>query len=139
MVSRKVFLAPDIFVAFVDRADPKHLHASAFFRYFSQEQHFLYTTIVVISDVYKEISTRISPILAKEFIKALSLSSINMLYPEESDIKLTYKTLIGTSSSDLSFQEALIASMASRREIPYICTVNYLHPLFGLTAFYLPI
>src|SRR5579872_6258243 len=135
MVSRKVFLASDIFVAFVDRAHAKYLHAAAFFRYFSQEQHFLYTNIAVISDVYKEISTTISPLLAKEFIKALSLSSVNILYPEESDLKLTFKTLTNSPTTDLSFQEALIASMASRREIPYICTVGYLHPLFGLTAF----
>ncbi len=139
MQSRKVFLSPDIFVAFVDRAHPKHLHASAFFRYFAQEQHFLYTNMVALSDAHKDISTTISPILAKEFVKAISLTSINILYPEESDLNLTYKTLINSSTSDLSFQEALMASMASRREIPYICTVGYLHPLFGLTAFYLPI
>lgn len=139
MQSRKIFLAPDIFVAFVDRAHPKHLHASAFFRYFSQEQHFLYTNPSSIMEAYKEIQTKISPFVAKDFLKALSLGSINILYPEESDIKLMYKTILGSNSPELSMEEALLAVMANRRAIPYICTFSYLHPLFGLTAFYLPI
>ncbi len=139
MQSKKIFLSSDVLVAYIDRGNPKHLHAGAFFRYFAQEQYTLSTNPVIVSDVYKDIAEHISPILAKEFIKALSLSSINMLYPEESDIHLTYKTLLSSSSSDLSFQEALMSSMASRRGISYICTVGYLHPLFGLTAFYLPI
>jgi len=139
MVSRKVFLAPDIFVAYVDRAHPKHIHATAFFRYFSQEQHFLYTNPQNIMDSFTLIQKRISPFLAKDFIKAISLGSVNMLYPEESDLKLAYKTILASSSQDLSMNEALMAVMAERRSIPQICTFEYLHPLFGLTAFYLPI
>ncbi|MGH7246078.1 MAG: hypothetical protein ACREGI_04035 [Candidatus Levyibacteriota bacterium] len=139
MKSKKVFLAPDALVAFINRADAKHLHASAFFRYFAQEQYFLYASVTAVGDAYREIAINISPVLAKEFIKAISLSSINILTPEESDVKLTYKTLLGSAGSDLTFQEALMAVMADRREIPYICTVGYLHSLFGLTTFYLPI
>lgn len=139
MQSRKVFLAPDIFVAFVDRAHPKHLHATAFFRYFHQEQHFLYTNPQNIMDAYTIIQKRISPFLAKDFIKALSLGSINMLYPEEPDLKLAYKTVLSSSSQDLSMNEAIMAVMAERRSIPQVCTFEYLHPLFGLTTFFLPI
>ena len=139
MQSRKIFLAADVFVAFVDRAHPKHLHATAFFRFFSQEQHFLYTNPSTVMTAYTEIQTKISPFLAKDFLKAISLGSINVLYPEESDIKLMYKTILGANSPELSMEETLMAVMANRRAIPLICTFSYLHPLFGLTAFYLPI
>lgn len=139
MQSKKVFLAPDIFVAFVDRAHPKHLHASAFFRFFAQEQHFLYTDPSSIMDAYAQIQEKISPFLAKDFLKAITLGTINIIYPEEQDVKLCMKTVISGTTTELSMQEALIASMASRRAIPHICTFSYLHPLFGLTAFYLPI
>lgn len=139
MQSRKVFLAPDIFVAFVDRAHPKHLHATAFFRYFAQEQHFLYTNPHNIMDAYTLIQKKISPFLAKDFVKAISLGSITMLYPEDTDLKLTYKTILASNSQDLSMQEALMSVMADRRSIPQICTFEYLHPLFGLQVFYLPI
>lgn len=139
MINKKVFLAPDIFVAFIDRADPKHIHASAFFRYFSQEKYFLYTNIETISNVHQNISQSISPFIAKDFLKAMSLTTINLLYAEESDIKLVYKTLVNHQATELTFDDALIAVMASRRSISSICTFSYLHALFGLTPFYLPI
>lgn len=139
MQSRKVFLAPDVFVAFVDRANPKNLHATAFFRFFAQEQHFLYTSDHAIMNAYTEIQERISPFLAKDFLKAISLGTINILYPEDPDLKLCFKTMLASSASELSMQEALMSVMASRRAIPQICTFGYMHPLFGLQAFFLPI
>lgn len=139
MQSKKIFLAPDVFLAFVDRANPRHLHAVAFFRYFAQEQLFLYTNIETIAKVHQSIQENISPALAKDFLKALSLGTINVIYPEEADLKLAVKTLTSYSSQELHMDEALVAVLASRRNIPQICTFTYLHPLFGLTAFYLPI
>lgn len=139
MQSKKVFLGDDVFLAFVDRANPRHLHAVAFFRYFAEEQFLLYTNINTISTVHKTIQETISPALAKDFLKALSLGTINVIYPEEADLKLTIKTLTSYASQELHMDEALVAALASRRNIPQICTFSYLHPLFGLTAFYLPI
>lgn len=139
MQSKKVLLAADVLVAFVDRSHPKHLHATAFFRYFAQEKFFLYTSPLVIVDCYTLISQRISPILARDFIKAISLSNITMMYPDESDVKLSYKTILSAENSEVSFHETLLAAMASRRNISYICTFSYLHPLFRLSPFYLPI
>lgn len=139
MTSKKVFIAPDIFLAFVDRAHPKHLHAVAFFRFFAQENYYLYTNPTTVSHVHKQIHDTISPALAKDFLKALSLGSVNVIFAEEADMKLVYKTLISYSSQELEMDEALMAVLASRRNVPQICTFAYLHPLFGLTAFYLPI
>lgn len=139
MQSRKVFLAPDVFLAFVDRAHSKHMHAVAFFRYFAEQTYYLYTNPSTISLTHQKIHENISPALAKDFLKAISLGTINIMYPEEADMKLTLKTLISYSSQELHMDEALMEVMSSRRNIPQICTFDYLHPLFGLTAFYLPI
>lgn len=139
MQSKKVFLAQDAFIAFVDRAHPKHLHAGAFFRYFAQEQFMLYTNVSTISLVHQTISKKISPSIGKDFIKALSLSNINILYPEEADLRLSFKSFLGSTSPDISLEEVLMSTMAQRRSIPSICTFEYLHPLFGLSTFYLPV
>ncbi|HEV2339990.1 MAG TPA: hypothetical protein VGT05_04520 [Patescibacteria group bacterium] len=139
MQSKKVFLSPDVFVAYIDRADPKHLHATALFRYFAQERYVLYVNPNTISTVYQKVSHTISAFVAKDFLKAMSLSTINLLHSEESDVKLVYKTIINYQSTELSFDETLLSVMASRRSIPFICTFSYLHPLFGLSIFYLPI
>jgi predicted nucleic acid-binding protein len=137
--NKKVFLATDVVVAFIDRSHPKHLHAVAFFRYFAQEGYILFTNVSNIIAIYNNLYKNISPSLGRDFLRALSLSNINIIYPEDSDFKLAVKTLTNYQSTELHLDEALMAAIASKRSIPSICTLGYLHPLFGLTVFYLPI
>ncbi|MDE2025369.1 MAG: hypothetical protein KGJ07_02670 [Patescibacteria group bacterium] len=137
--NKKVFLATDVVIAFIDRSHPKHLHAVAFFRYFAQEGYILFTNISNIIAIYNNLYQHISPSLGRDFLRALSISNINIIYPEDSDFKLAVKTLTNYQSSELHLDEALMAAIASKRSIPAICTLGYLHPLFGLTVFYLPI
>lgn len=139
ITSKKVYLAPSAFFAFVDRAHPKHTHATAFFRYFGQQQYQLYTDTATIIEAYRLIYAKISPSLAKDFLRSLPLSDINILYQDESDMKAALKTLVTYRTTDLTFQQALVAVLAYRQRISQICTFDYLHPLFGINAFYLPI
>jgi predicted nucleic acid-binding protein len=67
------------------------------------------------------------------------LGNINIIYPEESDIKAALKTLVNYQSTELSFSQSLRAVLANRRGINQIFTLEYLHPLFGQSVFYLPI
>ena len=39
---------------------------------------------------------------------------------------------------DLTFDKALMATLANKNNISQICTFEYLQPLFGLKIFYLP-
>lgn len=138
-MTKKVFLAPDVLVAFIDRANPKHLHAAAFFRYFAQEHYKLFTTVSVINTTYDTLSVHISPSVARDFIKALALGSINVISPDETDMKLTFKTILTAGTPEISFNEVLMQVIANRRSITQVCTFSYLHPLFRLMPFYLPI
>src|ERR1700759_2895576 len=98
MISKKVYIAPDGFTAFIDRGHPKHIHATAFFRYFAQEHFQLYTTPVSINDAYNNLYQNISPSLARDYLRAMYMSSVNILYPEEPDIKAALKTVANTNS-----------------------------------------
>lgn len=137
--SKKIFIDSDIFYAFINRAHEKHPQAAAFFRYFAQEQFQVFTSYSVLEETYNEIYGKISPSLAKDFMRGISLSNINILYPNESDFKATLKALINYRNTELTFNDAQTALLAERNKISQICTFGYLHPLFGLTAFYLPI
>lgn len=137
--SKKVFLAPDVIFAFIDRAHAKHEQASAYIRYFAQEEYLLYIDVLGLNTVYEQVYTDISTSLAKDFIKTISLSTINVIYPDESDLKATYKTLAASTSTELTFSKALISVMSEKRSIGQICTFEYLHPLFGISLFYLPL
>lgn len=136
--SRKVYLTSSVLSAFIDRAHPKHEQANAFFRYFGLEHYMLYIDIDSVSQTSMEVYRDISPSLAKDFLRIIMLSDINIIYPEEADIKAALKALISFQSSDLSFPDALIAVLANKREISQICTFDYLHPLFGQSVFFLP-
>lgn len=139
MTSKKVFLAPSSFLAFIDRAHPMHEQAAAFFRYFGQESYILFTDYPTIMEVYRGLYTNISPSLARDYIRTMSITSMNIMYPEESDAKAALKALITYQSTELTYANALMSVLAYRRNIQQICTFEYLPPLFGLTTFYLPI
>jgi predicted nucleic acid-binding protein len=139
MLSKKVFLAPSSFLAFIDRAHPMHEQATAFFRYFAQETYQLYADYPDILEAYRVIYNTISPSLARDFIRTMSITAMNIIYPEDSDAKAALKALVTYQSTDLTYSNALMSILAYKRSIQQICTFEYLHPLFGLTAFYLPI
>lgn len=139
ILSRKVFLAPDILFAYLDRTDPKHTQASAFFRYFGQNKYNLYTDSISIYAAYELLSREMSPTIAKEFLRTLFLSSVNIIYPDESDIKAALKILMNDKANEFSFQTAVMVVLADRRGISQICTANYFHTMFGLSIFYLPL
>jgi len=117
--SKKVFLEKDVLYAFINRADPRHQEAAAYFRYFAGEKFQVFTSYTVIEEV--------------------SLSNLNILYPNESDLKASLKTLINYQSTELTFREAQTSVLANRNNIQQIATFGYLHQLFGLSAFNLPV
>ncbi len=139
MVSKKIYIAPDGLVAFIDRAHKKHVQATAFFRYFAQEQCQIYSSVVNINETYMTIYNTISPSLARDFLRALSLSNFNILHPEPADIKAAIKILETGNSVDLTFSKALMAVMCNKKSIPQIVTFEFLHALYGLQLFYLPV
>ncbi len=136
--SKKVFVEADAFYAFVNRAHEKYPQASAYFRYFAQQKYQVFTSYPAILETYSQIYEKISPALAKDFIRGISLSSVNIIYPAESDLKAALKTLINYRNSELTFPGAQSAVLANRGSISQICTFEYLHPLFGQSAFFLP-
>lgn len=139
MLSKKVFIASDGFVAFLDRAHPKHVHAAAQFRYFAENNYQIYTTIISLNEAYQTLYNTISPSVARDFLRAIELSNLNLLYPEESDIKRSLRAVATTQSVDLTFATVLAATICNKRSIPQVCTFSYFPSLFGLQIFYLPL
>lgn len=138
-ISKKVYLSPSALYAFIDRAHQYHQQSSAYFRFFSEQEYLLYIDSINLNQTYDIIYKKMSPGLAKDFLRIASLSDINIISPEDSEIKATFKTISNYNSLDLTFAEAVMAVIASRRNISTICTFDYLHPLFGLNTFFLPI
>src|SRR5260221_2003622 len=127
MVSKKVYIAPDGFISFIDRVHKKHVQTTAFFRYCAQEQYQLYTNPITINETYMTIYNTISPSLARDFLRAIDLSNINVIHPENADMKAAIKIIETGTSVDLTFAKALMAVMCNKKSIPQIMTYEFLH------------
>lgn len=138
-LNKKVILAPDAIYAYIDRGSDKHQEAIAFFRYFSEQNYRVFVDTLSLNEVYNDIYKKMSQDLAKDFIRIVNFSDINIIYPDESEIKASIKTLINYRTLDLTFSQAIMAVAANRRSIAQVVTFSYLPPLFGLQTFYLPI
>ncbi|SRR5581483_1793278 len=135
----KVFVAKSAFLAFIDRANPKHTQAVAYFNYLASEKYQLYTGYNTILETYKIVSDDISQALARDFLRAINLGAINVIFPTEADLKAAIKALTSSNSRDLTLNDAQMEVLAYRNNIQQIFTFNYLPSLFGLTPFSLPI
>ncbi|MGE5042121.1 MAG: hypothetical protein ACM3IJ_04430 [Candidatus Levyibacteriota bacterium] len=139
IVSKKVYLTPNLIFAFIDRGSAKHEMASAYFRFFAEKQYALFIDAINVMEAYDMVYKKMSPSMGRDFLRVLFLSDINIIYPEESDIKVALKALTGYKTAELSFSEAVMSTLANKRNISTIATFEFLHPLFGLQVFYLPI
>lgn len=136
--NKKLFITSSGFIAFIDRVHPKHVQAAASFRYFSLQKYQLFTSYVNIVEAYRTIFDDISPFLARDFLRAITLGSINILYPSAPDTKAAIKALVSSQASELNFVDAQTEVLAYRNSIAQIFSFDHIHLLFGLTTFDLP-
>ena len=136
--SKKVYLSGNVIYAFIDRSHPKHDMAASFFRYFAENGYHVFTDIVTITGVHDRISSDMSLTVGKEFLKTMTQSSTTILYPEEKDFHAATKLYIADRTAGLVFETALIAVLADKRGISQVATFDFLHAVYGLKVFYLP-
>lgn len=136
--SKKVYLDSTCFIAFIDRAHIKYDQATAYFRYFGIEEYQLFTDPINLIQAYDKLYNDVSPSLAKDFMRVMALSNVNMIYPEDSDMKAALKAIVNFKTTDLTYPKALMSVLANKRGVPQICSFEYMPQLFGLTMFYLP-
>lgn len=139
MTSKKVYLASDVLKAFIDRTHERHGQAAAFFRYFAQEEYTIATDTISLYETYKDLHDNMSPSIAKDFLRTVYISNIMIYYPDESDIRAALKIYLNDKSNELTFRKAVMTVIADRRKIPQIATFEYIHTMFGLSIFYIPI
>lgn len=138
-MSKKIFIDDSTLCAFVDRAHPRHEASFAYFRFFAQGEYAIFIDHSSLIHAYNDIYKDISQTLAKDVMRTLSLSDINIVYPTDSDSKAALKALTTYRSNDLTFEKALIAVLAFRRNIAEVATFDYFPNLFGITPFFLPL
>jgi predicted nucleic acid-binding protein len=137
--SKKVYIAADLLVAFTDRSHPKHNQAAAFFRYFSIDEYHLFTDAVSLYEAYSRISADMSPSIAKDLLRTIYMSNVTIYYPDEADMKAALKIYLNDKTGDLTLGKTIMAVIADRKGIPQVATFEYIHAMFGLSVFYIPL
>jgi hypothetical protein len=137
--SKKVYLASDILTAFIDRSHPKHDQAAAFFRFFALEEYQLYCDAVSLYEAYSRIASDMSPSIAKDFLRTMYLSNVTIFYPGDADMKAALKIYLNDKTGDLNLGKTLMAVISDRNRIPQVATFEYIHAMFGLSVFYIPL
>jgi len=138
-ISKKVIITPGVLYAFIDRLHPKHIQATAFFRYFASDSYHLYMDNLSIYETYRLLMDSMSPSLAREALRSIYLSNITILYPDDSDMRSAIKYYLSDKSNELNLNKSLLGVLADKNHIPQICTLEYMPSMFGLTLFYIPV
>lgn len=137
--SKRVLLTSGVLFAFIDRNHPKHNQASAYFRFFAQEKYNLYVTLSSVVKTYNDLRKHMSYAIAKDFVRAMFVGNIEILYPDEASTKTALKLILSETQRDFNnFDHALINVLADRNQIPQICSFEFSRFFFGISLFNLP-
>lgn len=129
--SRKIFLDSSVFVGFIDRADANHARAVKSMETLAQLGYQLYTSSLVVNDVFAVISRETSPSVALDFLQAIIQSDIEIVFPQKADLITAHRMLRSNRERQMTLREVINATLMQRRGIMQILTHNYWHNLFG--------
>jgi predicted nucleic acid-binding protein len=134
-VSRKIFIDASVLYSFVDRSDPNHTQAVKAMEQFSVAGVHLYTSIQAIQDAYTAVSRQLGTTLGYDFLQATSESNIEILYPQKSDFLSAVRLIKLNMNKQISFKEALTATVMQKKGIVQIVTFTYWQNLLGSVSY----
>jgi predicted nucleic acid-binding protein len=132
--NRKIFIDSSVFTAFVDRGNPRHMHAAKALEATASIGYRLYTTPPIIADAYEELMKQVGTTVALEFLQTTLQSGMEIIFKQKTDLNAAYRILKINRTEQISLNEAISAALMQRKGITTILTFNPWHNLFGTTA-----
>lgn len=129
--SKKIFIDSSIFVGFIDRANSNHTKAVKTMESLAKLGYQLYTSSIIVIDVYAVLSREVGVSVALDFLLASLQSDIEILFPQKADFITANRMLRTNRERQLTLREVLNSTLMQRRGIVQILTFNYWHNLFG--------
>lgn len=128
----KLFVDSSVLISFIDRSHPNHHRATSLLqRLATTNKYLLYTSIYNISELVTTISYEMNPSLAIDFLGIMLKSNIEIIYPQQSDLIVMHKIMLGNFNRQISFKEASNATLMQRQKISQIITFTAWNNLFG--------
>lgn len=135
MASKKLFIDTSALYAFIDRADPNHIKATATIEHLSVQGFFLYTSLQSVQDTYSTVNNKLGMVLSFEFIQTIMESNIEILCPQKSDLHSAFRLIRFNREKRISLKEALNSTLMEKRKIPLILTFSPWHHLLGSSSY----
>lgn len=132
--SKKVFIESSFFVSFIDRTDFNHLKTTAVFEYLGKNEFQLYTSLQVVTSAFGFIEKNLSVSIAREFLKVMLETDIQIIYPYHPEVNSTYKFIISNPQHKSSVSEILNSALMDRNNIKYVLTHDFWHNSFGTSV-----
>jgi predicted nucleic acid-binding protein len=127
----KIYLDASALYAFIDRADPNHIHSSKLLEQFSVQRVSIYTSIQVVQDIFTAINNQLGNTISFEFLQAIVESDIEVLYPQKADFLASFRLIKLNRNKQISLKEALTATIMQKKGITQILTFTYWPNLLG--------
>jgi predicted nucleic acid-binding protein len=134
-MTKKIFLDSSVLYAFVDRANANFAQSTNILKQLSNQGTYLYTSLQSVTETQAAISQQLGTTLGLEFLKLLTESNIEILYPQKSDFIAAYKIMKMNSAKQLSLKECLIVVLMNKKNIYEICTFGYWNNLMGSISY----
>lgn len=129
--AKKVFIDSSVFLAFIDRADPNHKKAVQEMGNLANQSFQVYTSIQNMQESYATLGREISSAIATAFLDAGLKSNIEIIFPQKVDLLTAYRIIKSNKDRQISFKEAINATLMQKRGIDQVVTFGVWHNLLG--------
>src|SRR5690348_15955978 len=122
MAARKIFVDGSVLSAFTDRADTNHVQAVKTLEQLSLQGVQLFTSLQEIQHVYAAINRQLGTVIGFDFLQAMIESNVEVIYPQKSDLVSAYKLIRSNTNRQISFKQAMVATLMAKRNVVKILT-----------------
>ena len=130
--SRKIFIESSLMLAFIDRANLKHLKSVQILELLAHHRYQVYTSDIVILQTFNAIERDLGSTVANDFLHAILESDIQILYAGESNFLMAFRYLKANPGYRSSLSNIITTDLMQKHNINSVLTFDYWPNLMGV-------
>lgn len=134
MSSKKIFIEASVFPAFIDRVNPNHAKASKIFEVLGRNKYQVFTSGMVVIQTFNALERDLGETLARDFLKAMLETNIQILYTNEPDLLAAFRYLKANPGRQISLSSIINANLIQRHGINSVLTFDFWPNIMGIVV-----
>lgn len=132
--STKIFIEASMFLSFIDRASLNNVKAGQIFEFLGKNKYQVFTSAMVIAQTFNVIERDLGTIIARDFLQAMTETSIQILYTSEPDLLAGFKYLKANPGRQISLSSIINANLIQRHGINSVLTFDFWPNIMGIVV-----